>query len=256
MLALLNSRSPRRIWLTAGISNQQGSYINSYSWSPDGDALVSNVTLTNSFGYVGVWGVMHEDNSLDFMRARFFSTNLGRFLTQDSLGLSGGDANLWRYAGNNPINHIDPLGTDSCTKECVIALRQYCIEICTPFALAGPLHLITSSGSTGVFRHLLYYVIPNVLLDMYASSYPRDPNDKTGVGGFGDQGFVAYDQILSYRVTFENEASATAPAQRVEIADQLDPNVDLKTFQFTEIGFGDHLVAVPQGSIISTRLWT
>jgi uncharacterized protein RhaS with RHS repeats len=33
-----------------------------------------------------------------------------RFLSPDPLGFSGGDANLYRYAGNDPINQSDPSG--------------------------------------------------------------------------------------------------------------------------------------------------
>ena len=44
---------------------------------------------------------------------------------------------------------------------------------------------------------------------------------------------------LPYRVDFENDPTATAPAQRVDVTDQLDPNLDWNTFQLTEVGFGD-----------------
>ncbi len=35
---------------------------------------------------------------------------LGRFLTSDPIGFSGGDSNLYRYVLNNPIHYIDPSG--------------------------------------------------------------------------------------------------------------------------------------------------
>jgi RHS repeat-associated protein len=75
-----------------------------------------------------------------------------------------------------------------------------------------------------------------------------DPNEKTGPSGFGSAHFVAIGSDLPYRIDFENDARATAPAQRVDITDRLDPSLDWDTFQLTEIGFGDTLLQVPAGS--------
>jgi len=69
-----------------------------------------------------------------------------------------------------------------------------------------------------------------------------------GPSGFGTQGFVVLNQIFPYRVDFENEPTATAPAQRVDITDQLDPNLDWTTFQLTQVGFGDTIINIPAGS--------
>ncbi|MBI4237965.1 MAG: hypothetical protein HY696_06060 [Deltaproteobacteria bacterium] len=49
---------------------------------------------------------------LYYYRARYYDPSLGRFLTEDPLGLASGDANLYRYVGNNPVNWRDPNGTD------------------------------------------------------------------------------------------------------------------------------------------------
>ena len=77
---------------------------------------------------------------------------------------------------------------------------------------------------------------------------PRDPNEKTGPSGYGDLRFVMPGELLSYRVDFENEATATAPAQIATIRDPLDNDLDWLSFELTEIGFGDNLIAVPAGS--------
>ena len=53
-----------------------------------------------------------------------------------------------------------------------------------------------------------------------------DPNEKASPAGYGDAHFLASGDLLSYRVEFENLESATAPAQLVEVTDQLDPNLD------------------------------
>jgi hypothetical protein len=60
---------------------------------------------------------------------------------------------------------------------------------------------------------------------------------------------------FSYTVNFENESSATAPAQTVTVTEQLDPNLDWSTFQLGDIGFGTFLVSVPPGrTSFSTRV--
>lgn len=42
-----------------------------------------------------------------------FHPTLGRWLTQDPIGFSGGDTNLYRYVENNPVNLLDPTGEQS-----------------------------------------------------------------------------------------------------------------------------------------------
>lgn len=77
------------------------------------------------------------------------------------------------------------------------------------------------------------------------NSASGDPNSKTGPAGFGTNGCIAASGTWAYRINFENETNATAPAQQVVISDQLDGNLDWSTFQLTEIGWADQLVAVP-----------
>ncbi|MGP0104360.1 CARDB domain-containing protein, partial [Rhodoblastus sp.] len=66
---------------------------------------------------------------------------------------------------------------------------------------------------------------------------PQDPNAIVGPAGFGPQAFVSGSAPLGYTVDFQNEATASAPAQDVTIAEQLDPNLDWRTFRITSFGF-------------------
>jgi RHS repeat-associated protein len=45
-------------------------------------------------------------------RNRMYDPGLGRFLQRDPIGFSGGDANLFRYCGDDPVNKSDPYGLD------------------------------------------------------------------------------------------------------------------------------------------------
>jgi RHS repeat-associated protein len=76
---------------------------------------------------------------------------------------------------------------------------------------------------------------------------PNDPNDIVGPAGYGANGYVAVDESLPYVIDFENKATATAPAQVVEVTQQLDPNLDWSTFQLGDFGFGSQVYAVPAG---------
>lgn len=77
----------------------------------------------------------------------------------------------------------------------------------------------------------------------------RDPNALYGPAGYGAANFVTnIGGVFAYRVTFENDSTAAAPAQRVTITNNLDANLDWSTFQLTGIGFGDNNLIIPAGS--------
>ncbi len=71
---------------------------------------------------------------------------------------------------------------------------------------------------------------------------PRDPNDILGPQGFGDEHWVAATDTLGYTVRFENASDAAAPAQEVVITQQLDADLDWRTFRVDDFGFGDQRV--------------
>ncbi len=55
-------------------------------------------------------GHCHDgETDLHYNRFRYYSPQLGRYLSRDPMGLPGG-TNLYGYADNNPVNHADPLG--------------------------------------------------------------------------------------------------------------------------------------------------
>jgi len=85
---------------------------NSYAYNVFGDG-VSSGSIENPFRYVGRYGVMDEGNGLTYIRARYYSPELGRFLTKDPLTGRDSDSqslNRYVYALNNPIRLIDVSG--------------------------------------------------------------------------------------------------------------------------------------------------
>jgi RHS repeat-associated protein len=49
---------------------------------------------------------------LYYYRARYYSPGLQRFISEDPIGLLGGDVNFYVYVWSDPVNWIDPLGLD------------------------------------------------------------------------------------------------------------------------------------------------
>lgn len=96
---------------TAGLSGSDGSYVNSYAYTPFGRSLLAEETIANAFEYVGQSGVMNEDNGLLFMRARYYSPDEARFQSIDPLQIL--DFNFYAYADNQPTELTDPLGLQS-----------------------------------------------------------------------------------------------------------------------------------------------
>ncbi|MEX2188779.1 MAG: carboxypeptidase regulatory-like domain-containing protein [Pirellulales bacterium] len=66
-----------------------------------------------------------------------------------------------------------------------------------------------------------------------------DPNDILGPAGFGDEKWVTLRDPLAYTIRFENTADASAPAMLVTINQQLDDDLDFRTFRVDDFGFGE-----------------
>ena len=84
----------------------------------------------------------------------------------------------------------------------------------------------------------------------------RDPNDILGPEGFGEQQWINADNPLDYTIRFENDPKlASAPAQVVRITQQLDSDLDFRTFRVGDFGFGDTFIDVPDNrAFYQTRL--
>lgn len=76
-----------------------------------------------------------------------------------------------------------------------------------------------------------------------------DPNELVGPVGVGPQRYLSGDAPFEYRILFENIATATAPAQRVKVLNQLDAaKLDPDSVLFQEIRFGSTVFELPYAS--------
>jgi hypothetical protein len=85
---------------------------------------------------------------------------------------------------------------------------------------------------------------------------PVDPNDILGPIGYGEENWIPADQQLDYMIRFENDpVFAQAPAQKVVVTQQLDDDLDWRTFRLGDFGFGGLVFEVPPNRAFhSTRI--
>lgn len=110
------------------ITDGSGFVVNAYSYDAYGNIESAVEGIPNDFTFTG--RERDSETGLYFYRARYYDPATGRFLTKDPLGFASGDGNLFRYAGNNPINRVDPSG------RIVIALGPLLPAIGAGFAAA------------------------------------------------------------------------------------------------------------------------
>ena len=68
------------------------------------------------FLYTGKYGVMTEENGLCYMRTRYYSPELIRFINADILKGGIEDSrtlNRYAYVNGNPVSYVDPFGTSA-----------------------------------------------------------------------------------------------------------------------------------------------
>lgn len=92
---------------TVALVDGSGNLVTQYSYDPFGNTTLSGAANANPSQYAGR---ENEGNGLYYMRARYYSTVLGRFINEDPLGFAGGDVNPHAYTGNNPVNFTDRRG--------------------------------------------------------------------------------------------------------------------------------------------------
>ena len=304
---------------TSELTDDLATVVSSYGYDPFGSVLGQFEAVGNVFQFVGEYGVMSESSSLEFMRARFYVADTGRFISPDSIGVNGG-LNLYAYCRNNSVDYIDPRGFDRYptdekglkkqhNKAYDAAAKAAWLDgsVMDPTVPRYPERPTTPTnpidekplgleddddgdgddddGDTGLpipvdpkkkprlpfqpnprphpfpgLGPLLLEALEGLLGSPALAEdvpvvQPQDPNDKVGPSAFGEEAFVSCSSPLQYTVNFENIADASAPAQVVTITDQLDDDLDWRTLQLTEIGFGDQVITVPGGrSFYSTTV--
>ena len=122
---------------TNGLANSSGSVISSTNYDSFGNA--SNSTFPSRYQYTG--REYDSFTGLHYYRARFYDAKLGRFISEDPIGLASGEINIYSYAKNNPIRFKDPDGKSPLLFAAVIG---------GGVALEGALHVYLSEHADSI----------------------------------------------------------------------------------------------------------
>jgi RHS repeat-associated protein len=91
---------------TIALTNSTGDITHKYSYDAFGNILQMEEDDYNPFRFVGRFGVMDDESGLNYMRARYYDPELGRFISTDPVW----GKNLFIYVDNNPMIYLDPNG--------------------------------------------------------------------------------------------------------------------------------------------------
>ena len=98
---------------TIAITNASGNITDTFAYDTYGKLI--NRTGINKiiFGYNGRDGVVTDDNGIIYMRARYYSPVMKRFINADVIAGAISNAitlNRFAYANGNPVSFVDPFG--------------------------------------------------------------------------------------------------------------------------------------------------
>ena len=97
---------------TVVLTNNAGQVTERMTYSPYGELLTQPVHNT-PFWFNGRYGVMTDSSGLYYMRARFYSPEIRRFVNQDILlgnVKEGQSLNRYAYVTGRAVNSVDPFG--------------------------------------------------------------------------------------------------------------------------------------------------
>ncbi len=150
---------------TAAVTGANGSVMDAYSFLPFGEKVNDTVTAANPFDYVGQFGVADDRNGLYYMRARYYDTDTGRYISEDPVGLIGG-TNVYEYVNNTPGVSIDPIGLldfgDACAAISCVSIVKRWEQVSQMASGAGTGFDVVESERKGGTRGVLCGALPEM----------------------------------------------------------------------------------------------
>jgi len=91
------------------LTDDTGAVKTRYTYDEFGNVTMTGTPSTNPFQYTGQ---ENDGTGLYYYKARYYSPQLRRFISEDPIEFEiGDDLNRYAYVGNNPTNFVDPDGT-------------------------------------------------------------------------------------------------------------------------------------------------
>lgn len=143
------------------MTEMTGGTVWSAGYTVFGEATVDPIsTVTNNLRVPGQY--FDEGTGLHYNWNRYYDPGTGRYTQVDPIGFRGGDVDLFRYALNNPINKVDPIGLYEVCPNLTVSFNQewnyfynklretaYNIGSAATIALGTLTTLITENPKTG-----------------------------------------------------------------------------------------------------------
>ena len=98
---------------TIAITDASGNITDTFTYDTYGKTIEHCGNSAIIFGYNGRDGVVTDDNGLIYMRARYYSPEMKRFINADVVAGAISSAitlNRFAYANGNPVSFVDPFG--------------------------------------------------------------------------------------------------------------------------------------------------
>lgn len=98
---------------TVALSDDQGAVSGRLSYAPYGEITSESGTVDTLFKFGGLWGTVTSPDGLNSMGFRWYSPEMSRFLSLDSVYgnlESPGSLNRYHFAFGDPVNLVDPNG--------------------------------------------------------------------------------------------------------------------------------------------------
>lgn len=98
---------------TIAITDASGNITDTFAYDTYGKLINRTGTSKVIFSYNGRDGVVTDDNGLIYMRARYYSPEMKRFINADIIPGKLSNAvtlNRFAYANGNPVSNVDPFG--------------------------------------------------------------------------------------------------------------------------------------------------
>lgn len=126
---------------TIELTDGSGNKLAAYTYDPYGGTSNDTPSNSNLFQYAGR---EYDGNGVYFYRARYYMPAKPRFLSQDLIGLAGGDG-LYQYVSSSPLSYVDPYGRTG-----ALALGGAGVGEGTGLgAIAGPAAAVVGAGMVG-----------------------------------------------------------------------------------------------------------
>jgi RHS repeat-associated protein len=225
----------------------------------------TNPSVSFRYGYTG--RELDLESGLNYYRARYYDSNVGRFISVDPMGFGAGDTNLYRYVGNSSTNYTDPSGLFSLDD-----LGNYAyggLENTDKF-VAGFAHLVTG-GYTTQLRNDVYgdrvegqhegFLFGAGQVAGFGVSLAlgfATPNALVGVGAAGRiaQGYsLAQAGIGAYNTTtkiIDGKMDWSNPLSYLEVAGSFAPAIGFGAKQLSKIGMVENALnkATSAGNVL------